>query len=53
MRNSTLYRRMWYVGKRNIKRMQTINRILLAAIIFTALMTFFAIIEAPILTVFK
>ena len=53
MRNNTLYRRMWYIGRRNIKIIQTVNRILLALIIFVIMIAVFFIVKVPILTILQ
>jgi len=52
MRSNMLYRRMWYVGKRNIKRMQTINRMLVALLIFVFIILLTNIKQIPIIVNF-
>ena len=48
MRSNMLYRRMWYVGKTNMKRMQTINRMLVALIVFIIIILLSNIKQVPI-----
>lgn len=47
LRNSNLYRRLWYVKKRNLKRINLLLRFAIAAIIIYFIITVYQCVNIP------